>query len=300
MKAVLLLNGHGLPMAQVQDRPFIQHVIEQLVERGVREISLLYGQPHEAAARYLGDGTRWGIRVEAIPVLGQGAAADLERACASCPSGLVLLGNAGRLAHLPTAPGQAGPWSTLYFDEEDGVGGWSGWALLEAQVLPGFGAATASGSGWREAARASGVSARKVFLEFPTLSCASPKEILAANRRALTGEFPGLFCNGREREAGIRVARGARIPASATLRSPCYIGEDAWIGDKCTIGPYAVIAAGAVIEQRSRVAGSVIGPKTFLGPELEITDSLVERNHVHNVRLDVDFVVEESHIVSAI
>lgn len=301
MKAILYFGASGtIPMAQVLDRPLIQHVAEQLIERGIREITLLHDTRQADAARHLGDGTRWGIRVGSVAVTGQPAMDDLARSCGPDGAGLVLFGDAGRLAHLPRDLAASGPWNTLFFDEEDGLGAWSGWALLEAGILPAFGAAIFSGSGWRDAVRCSGAQSRKVFLDYPSLSAASPKDLLQANRRALTGQFPGLFFTGREKQAGIWVARGAKIPASAVLQAPCYIGEDAWVGAECRIGPNAVIAPGAVIEQRTSVAGSVIGRKTFLGPELEITDSLVERNHVHNVRLDVEFVVEEAHIASAL
>jgi hypothetical protein len=299
--AVLYFHGERVfPMAQVLDRPLIQHVVEQLVERGVRAIRLLYRAEEEVAAQHLGDGTRWGIRVTSIPVKGQHTKEDFTAACSDVEPGLFLCGNAARLPHLPKDLAASAPWSSLFFEEEDGVGSWSGWALVESAVLPAFGEAVVCGLAWREACRTAGIQAKKVFLEHPGLSGTSPREILLANRRALNGQYPGLFFTGREQQPGVWIARGVKVAASARLQAPCYIGEDSWIGADCSVGPYSVIAPGSVVERGTSVTGSVVSEKTFLGPELEISDSMVVRNHVYNVRLDVDFVVGEDHIASGL
>lgn len=301
MNAILFLDGDGArPMAQVLDRPLIQHVIEQLVERGIRCITLLHGPQHNSVVRHLGEGRRWGITIEPKIVTQPPAKAEFQLAAEQSESEMILCGNAVRLAHLPLSLGELAPWNTLFFDEEDGVGAWSGWALLRKESVADFAAAAARGLVWRDALRYADVQARKVFLDHPSLSAASPKDILLANRRALDGRFPGLFFNGRQREPGVWMARGAKIASSVVLRAPCYVGEDSWIGANCTIGPYAVIAPGCVIESRTSITSSVIGEQTFLGPELEVADSSVMHNRIHNVRLGVELVVPEAHIASAL
>lgn len=300
MNAILRIESGSQPMAPVLDRPLIRHTVEQLVERGVRRITLLHDAREAAAASCLGNGERWGVAVVSRTIAGSPAAADFAAACQDAGSELTLFGNASRISHLPGFDNGTDVWNTLYFDEEDGVGGWSGWALLQPHVLPEFAARIAVGVEWRDALRQTTIQARKVFLDHPSLSAATPRDLLLANRTALDGRFPGLFFNGKERHPGVWIGRDARIARTARLHGPCYIGEDAWIGAGCVIGPYAVIAPLCVVERGTSVARSVVHEGTFLGPELEVSDSSVNHNRLHNVRLNAELVVGEEHVASAL
>ena len=301
MKAILWIPATGAqPMAQVMDRPLIQHVVEQLVERGVEHISLLLNERDTAVRELLGDGRRWGVEIEQRMLWSAPAQADFAAVCAARDGEMMLLGNAARVAHLPNVAGETSSWNTLYFDEEYGIGGWSGWALLHGDALPAFAAHAATGMDWRKSMQESALAAKKVFLEFPSLSGMTPQDVLTANRIAMEGRFPGLFFHGRELRPDVRVARGARIPASAVLQGPCYVGEDAWIGEECRLGPHTVVGPGCVVEQKTCVARSVVAAGTFLGPELDVQDSYVHFNRIQNVRLDTDIEVEEAHVLSAL
>lgn len=300
MNAILWIQSGSQPMAQVLDRPLIQHTVEQLVERGIRHITLLHNAAEANAAAHLGNGERWGVTIAARVVPAFATAADFAAVAPAAEAGLTLVGNASRVSHLPRFDADPGVWNTLYFDEEDGVGGWSGWALLQPRALPEFAARAAVGVEWRDALRQTGLQARKVFLDHPSLSAATPRDILMANRTALDGRFPGLFFTGREKEPGVWIGRGAHIAATARLHAPCYIGEDAWIGPECVVGPYSVIAPLCVIESGTSVIRSTVGEGTFLGPDLEVSDSSVNHNRIHNVRLNADLVVGEEHVASAL
>jgi hypothetical protein len=300
MKALLWIPPGTQPMAQVLDRPLVQHVVEQIVERGVRSITLLHGAVDAATAAHLGNGERWGIAITSRRVTGPPSNADFEAACGTDDGEWTLFGNAARVSHIAAIGSDSASWNTLFFDEEEGVGAWSGWAVMQSADLPGFAGRVAAGADWRAAVRETGLAIKKVFLDHPSLSAATPRDVLLANRRALDGEFPGLFFNGKERSPGVWVARAAKIAPSARLQAPCYVGEDAWIGADCRIGPYSVIAAGCVVERETAVARSVVYEGTFLGPELEVSDSCVNRNRIHNVRLGAEIEVGEAHVASAL
>ncbi len=71
MKTVIIATGenpemqalaerHPIPMLNLLDRPFIQHVVEYVVQQGLTEIDFLLSHKPEKFEGHLGDGTRWG------------------------------------------------------------------------------------------------------------------------------------------------------------------------------------------------------------------------------------------------
>ena len=71
MRAIVIATGEapdmtGLserypaPMLPLVDRPFIQHVVEILVDQGVTVFDFVLSHQPEKIEEVLGDGTRWG------------------------------------------------------------------------------------------------------------------------------------------------------------------------------------------------------------------------------------------------
>ena len=287
MKAILWTrHPQANLMAQVVDRPFIQHVVEQLITGGVTRIEFCLPAPLGPVAAHLGDGTRWGIEIvhhaEATPL-------------ATGANETVLLGEASCLPQLPAF--DANSWPTLFFHDEDRVSRWTGWGTIPASCLTEF---LAAEDDWRTACRTLGLQAQKLFLETPSLSIASAKQVILANRMALEGTFPGLHFEGEERTPGVWVGRAVKLPASVHIEAPSYIGEESWIGDGSRLGPHAVIGRQCVVEPGTVVCRSVVGEGTYLGKDLEVSDSVVSRNILHNVRLDAQILIEERHVAGAL
>ncbi len=91
LKALILAGGKGTrlrgvvddlpkPMAPVGGRPFLEHLVEQLIRWEVREVVLATGYRGEVIASHFGDGSRWGVRLrvsqEASPQGTGGAVRD--------------------------------------------------------------------------------------------------------------------------------------------------------------------------------------------------------------------------------
>ena len=287
MKAILWTRRTDANlMAQVVDRPYIQHVVEQLITAGVTRIEFCLPAEYAPVAEHLGDGTRWGIQI----IHHTGTAS-----IASDSHETVLLGEATCLPQLP-APAD-GSWPTLFFHDEDRISRWTGWATMPAAYLHEF---LQDGDDWRSACRALGLQAQKIFLDAPSLSTTTPKKVIEANRMALEGTFPGLHFEGEERSPGVWVARAVKLPAGVHIEAPCYIGEESWIGDGSHLGPHAVIGRHCVVEPGTVVCRSVVGEGTYLGKDLEVADSLVTRNVLHNVRWDAQIHIEERHVAGAL
>jgi NDP-sugar pyrophosphorylase family protein len=73
MRTIVIATGHSpdmtpaserhpSPLLPLVDRPFIQHVVEFLVDQGVAEFDFVLSHLPERIEEFLGDGTRWGSR----------------------------------------------------------------------------------------------------------------------------------------------------------------------------------------------------------------------------------------------
>lgn len=74
MQAVLLAGGLGTrlrsvvndrpkPMALIEEKPFMEYVVKQLIHYGITEIIFAVGYKGSMVEDYFGDGSKWGIRV---------------------------------------------------------------------------------------------------------------------------------------------------------------------------------------------------------------------------------------------
>jgi hypothetical protein len=300
IKAIIVVPGSpALPMGQLLDRPFLQHLVEQLAGRGVAHIRLILHRAQRDISALLGDGSRWGIAIECRYTEETPGWHDLAVATLTDSNGLVLVGNASRLPYLPDSRQEGaidGAWPAIFFDEDNTRPRWVEWILLKEKDVAAFAGHLSRGADWREALREESQEVHKIFLDHQHLSCASPKELLLSNRAALEGAFPGLFFAGKQVRDGVWIARAAKIPPTARIQSPCYIGEESWIGPNCELGPHAVIGPRCVISSGTHISRSVVAESTYLGPELEVADSFVASSRIHNVRLGADIEIGENHI----
>jgi carbonic anhydrase/acetyltransferase-like protein (isoleucine patch superfamily) len=278
-------------MAPILDRPFIQHVVEQLVTRGVERIDVISSGRECGVQALLGEGARWGIEI----AISEGGVAE---SCGT-EADYVLVGDLACLPSLPDVLAEEA-WPVLFFHDRDVRSYWTGWAILRAQSAAKFVSELAAGAPWRTALTNTSLQVRKTFLDRSSLSTCSAADIIEANRIALDGRYPGLYYDAVEQNAGIWIARGAKVPPTAVLQAPCYIGQNAWIGAGCRIGPNAVIGSEAVVEKGTEVSNSVVAAETYIGPELRIADSIVRGNEIHNVRLGTRIEIEEDHVVSSV
>lgn len=299
MKAIIWVSDRNTRlMTQIMDRPYVQHLLEQLVRRNIGSVNLYLHSPETKLRELLGDGTRWGIEIN----IHEAGSIPVSEQCDAHQEQLALFCDASWLPNLPQLARQEQKisWPSLFFHDRNQTSQWTGWAILPESLLGAFAAQIMSGADWRKAASTLSLSFQKVFLEENSLSTSGAAQTLEANRMALRGLFPGLSFNGVEREPGIWIGRGAKIPASVKLEAPVFIGENAWIGEGCVIGPDAVVGQDCVIENGTSVCRSVVASGTFLGHELEVNDSVVEHNRIENTRLGVELDIGEAHVASSL
>ena len=78
----------------------------------------------------------------------------------------------------------------------------------------------------------------------------------------------------RQIHPGVYVGLNSRIPRSATLNPPCWIGDRVFLGNEAQIGPMAVLENEAMVERKARVFDSIIGPETLVGRGTSVFHSL--------------------------
>jgi len=321
LQAIIVLTGENpdreplserkpVPMLPLLDRPFVQHVVESLVSRGISELDVLLCHVPEMIEEHFGDGTRWGCTVRYHLVKDPRRPYGRLRALRFSPErGHVLLAHGDRLPLVSDVcafrPASADAGSVLFCAEAEGEadggrrgqgGTWTGWAWISPVILetcpPGADEAEL------EAFLRSGAPAQSQSVGAGApLRAQSFEDLLHANRAVLEKGGAGLFLSGRETDPGIWLSRNVSLHPMARLVAPVYIGENCRIGLGVQLGPGAVVGRDCVLEKRCTVADSLILPGSYVGEALELADVIVDRNRLVNVRVGAAVTVTDNFIL---
>ncbi|MEP7341444.1 MAG: sugar transferase [Acidobacteriota bacterium] len=336
MRAIIIATGlnaglsalndrYPAPMLPLVDRPFIQHVVEVLVDRGVTEFDFILTHLPQKIEHLLGDGARWGSQFrfhlardasrpyDTLKGLSGTGANDANDA-----NGSILLAHADRLPQLPDELNvQAGQGTMLYCLHDPSVSSenvrqagslpdeaqeryeWTGWAWLSKQfiaAIPGDMNEAAFESHLMPAALR-----EHAVIEVPrVLSMRSYEELLSAQAVLLNKEFSGLMLSGQEAEPGIWLSRNVSLHPTVELIAPVYIGENCRIGLGTRLGPSAVVGHNCVLDARCTVTDSVIFPGSYVGEALELENVIVDKNLLVNARLGAVVPVADDFILGSL
>jgi NDP-sugar pyrophosphorylase family protein len=280
-------------MAPLVDRPFLQHILEHLIDRGASRFDLVLGHLPDAIRSHFGDGSGWGVQIRYWQAQVDDPYAEVVWNCASSDEFCLL----GQADHLPAFSGDAFRAEPAVFLEAGRNGDpmrWSGWVWLREAEMKRFADNLSGGCDWRLALRVLDSPIRKETALGASLSARSLRSLLASNRDVLNGAFPGLDLDARLVAPDVWVGRGAKIHPTATLFGPLYIGPKCWIGKGCEIGPKTVVGSCSVVEDFTKITESVILPYTYLGPGISIADSVVRQDLVVNVQFGSQISVSDN------
>jgi len=242
------------------DRSLLQHAVEALVSRGCKRIGIATMTAIEPIRALVGDGERWGAKIEVYPLR---ALSELPALLtANAPGESVIVADAERL---PTAASSA---------DAELTGG--GWLLLSRDQ---------SKSSIDVVEQAGG----DVFLDVTT-----PEAYLDSWNRAVMSGNSGLVKTGRSQGENVVVGRGTRIHPSAQIEGPAYIGERCLISPEAKIGPNTYIGADSIVEDGAILADCAVFPHTYVGPRLEIRRKLVYRSTAYDIdkKVSLDAIEE--------
>jgi hypothetical protein len=301
-----LNQRHPTPLLPLMDRPFIQHVVEFLVQQGITHFDFVLSHLPEKIEHFLGDGSRWGsvfrYHLTKDPLRPY---EDLNTLRLEGRQEPILLATGDRMPQVDLTQGDRSLDIPLAFCLENGnqdftgPDKWSGWALL-----PAFFFSQAAPSGTEEemahqvlAACPEGPSQKLVST---TLDIRSYAGLIQAHRMVLDKEFEGLLLGGRETDPGIWISRNVSLHPTAKLTPPVYIGEGTRIGAGTQLGPHAVIGNNCILDSGSSVARSVIFRGGYVGEALEIADVIVDKNRLINVRLGTAVSIADRFILGSL
>jgi hypothetical protein len=80
------------------------------------------------------------------------------------------------------------------------------------------------------------------------------------------------------------IGRSCEIAADAQLNPPFWLGNHVSIGPGSIIGPGAVVEDGCIVAGKSRIERAHLAAHTYLGPETDLTDAIIHRNNLLNLK----------------
>jgi NDP-sugar pyrophosphorylase family protein len=281
--------GGRLPL--LVDRPFLQHVVEYIIDLGSNEIDIVLDSGAAVVRGLLGDGSRWGTSIRYHQSCGASIYEAIRMIGIADEEGPILLAHADFLPEISTKglPEKSTP---LFFCCSTEAVDWTGWALLGKVDLMRLSNATCPEQffSWYCSEPHRGTAAPATMIEGVArpLSIRSYPDIIDAHGRVLRKQHTGLLLTGREIEPNVWISRNVNIHRSTRLIPPVFVGENCRLSSACQIGPAAAIGRDCLVDRQTVVADSVVCPGTYVGEGLKLKQVYIDRNRLVNTRLQAE------------
>ncbi|PHR23964.1 MAG: hypothetical protein COA36_16250 [Desulfotalea sp.] len=293
-------------MLPLLGKPFIQHVVEYLINQGVVDIEIVLCKYPEKIEALFGDGTRWGVNISYHLVKTVEESYRPLRFMNFADRGLLLI-NADKLpgVTLDQKGQDRDGLGAIFYCLSDCVdfevrGGniWSGWAWLSPYYLKTLGE-------YSEQSLVESLNdVERMQVQVVTvsvyLSIGTAEELLDSHRKIMDHSFSGLQLSATEVEPQLWLSKNVELHPDIEIIPPVFIGENSRLHRKCTIGPCAIIGSDCVVDESSAVANSIVMAGTYVGVGLELNDSLVDRNLLIKIPAGVETVVNDNFLLGSL
>jgi len=281
-------------MLPLVDKPFVQHLVEYLIVKGITTIDFVLSRYPEQLEELLGDGSRWGAKFSFHPVRDAAQPMKAVRLISLASDEPVLLADAD---FLPPIAGDvvtaADTPSILWMDGGDSPSCWTGWAVCAAKTLRSLSDASTRSDAFNHLYECGA----KRTAAGTVLSVSTFDRLIAAQISVLEGWQDELVVTGSRRTGGIVTGRGARIHPSAEMKGPLYIGEFSEIGEGTKLEPGTIIGRDCVIDTGCRVRESIVLPGTYVGKELDLVKCLADHGVLYNARLGTEVKIADDFLL---
>ena len=309
-----LNERYPTPLLPLVDRPFIQHVVEFLVEGGITRFEFVLSHLPEKIEGFLGDGSRWGCTFRFHLARDPSHPYDiLETVRLGEDPGPLLLAHADRLPQIDlaqTRPSTQIEEPVMFFsppirtidpsaENSQDAPKWTGWAWVPADTLKNLPRDLDEEALESHLASTGQAGERSVEVS-SSLGVRSYGDVLASQAAVLGKKFGGLLLGGKEADESIWLSRNLTLHPMATLHPPVYIGENCRIGKETSLGPNAVIGKDCVLDSGCTVTNSLIFPGSYVGEGLELDEVLVDKNRLINVKFGAAVSISESFILGGL
>ena len=300
MRAVVVSTGHcpamqslarqePLELLPIAGRPFLHYVVEFLVDSGVSEIDCILSEMPEKVENSLGDGTRWGIKIRYHLARDPARPYGKLAVAGVAEDEPIVLAHADRLPLWKFDASKPSPEVVLCNGE------WTGWGMVPESVLRNLtGDLDEAGLAAELSGHVNAHSVAPVLLSVRTF-----EEFLDSNWAVIEKRFPKLMLGGHEASEGIWISRNVSLHPTARLTAPVYIGENSRISAGVQLGPRVVIANNCLVGQSSTLSETVVFGGSFIGESLELTNSIVDRNRLVNVRVGAAITIADNFILGS-
>jgi N-acetylglucosaminyldiphosphoundecaprenol N-acetyl-beta-D-mannosaminyltransferase len=263
----------------------VSQIMTQLVVAGVREVDVVVSFAPELFREELGDGSRWGVRLNWLLAKDAERPYDFLHSRYADSTNQILLGhvdtwlNSTHLAHLLKHQNAA-----MQHAEGGGLT-WTGWAVIDGSLLRGTSPFTERSE--LEAALRFKHQAVHLISDDGLLHIRSAIDLFEAQRHCfdLTKEL-------RPSATWIRKPWGihstdAYISPKATLHYPVLIGPGCMVQGGTDIGPNVVLCKNVIVASDTLVRDSLVLKDSLIGSNLSLEHMIVSKEHLHNFQLDV-------------
>lgn len=270
------------PLMNVAGKPALFYVLDELVRKGIRQVSLvLYHLPRMIEEK-VQEGKRWGLSIDYYLV--QRDEKPFSIIGGSLAEGdPIVIGRGDEMPQLETLE------KGLFFYKD---GGWSGWGVVEAADVKALQFVS-----YEEFPETLRLPEKEVepFIRFSDFN-----ELLETNLRLIAVHskdhlFPS---SARQVEPDVWISRGVVMHPSAVINKPAFIGENVHLEEKAVVGPSTVIENDCFIDKGSIVTNSVVAQNSYVGERLEIDRCYVDRNLLVDLRNQTKIHITDTFILS--
>jgi NDP-sugar pyrophosphorylase family protein len=296
-KIVSITDKMPACMLPLVDKPFVQHLVEYLIVKGITNIDFVLSEFPEQLESLLGDGTRWGGKFSFHPVRDADQPWKAVRLLCRERDEPVLIADANYMVpNIGDGATLSAGKSILWMDSEKAIGDasdWSGWCVCGTDTLNSVSDTATRDDIYGHVLKAGGIPTQCARV----LTVKSFDRLIEAQKLVLHGWQEELVITGLRKSADIVIGRGARVSPTAILNGPLYVGEFSEIGEGVTLEPGTVVARDCVIDFGCHVQDSIILPGTYVGKELDVVGCVVDHGVLYNAKLGTEIKIPDNFLL---
>jgi hypothetical protein len=267
----------------------LEQVLEQLAQQGVAIVDLVVSARPEDFRALLGNGERWGLQLRWHLAKDASTPYGIVRSFGWHAEQRVLIGHADRMVPDTVLAAAIAQDLMVGHTLETDVLQWTGWGsttagALREQVLH----CDALALGQRLCGLAKRINPI-ALADLRHITCA--EDLLALQQQAMAAQsMVRLPATWIQTDWGAH-SPDAVIQAGAQMQGPCLVGPGCFVAAGATVGAGTVLTQDVLISSGASVRHSLVLPRTFVGQEIALEQTIVSAGRVQHLRWGVRTVL---------